>query len=59
MGGLPKVDIGGHGERAEKCQNFVDVFYGRNFYYADRLEPPPLFKLEGFQAYEPPLFARM
>ena len=36
----------------------VKVDIGVNFYKAARLEPPPpLFRLQGFQAFEPPTFS--
>jgi len=37
----------------------VPVLIGVNFYKAARLEPPPLFKLLGFRASEPPIFCHM
>jgi len=34
------------------------IVIGVNFYKAARLEPPPpLFRLQGFQAFEPPTFS--
>ena len=38
--------------------SLIQMIIGVNFYKAARLEHPPLFKVQGFPAFEPPLFVR-